>query len=172
MRIFKHPIRMTFPSPRGKRTVDAFLRVVSLGIVTLLLGLLVLACGNAREDESLYPVLSRSPLEILQACPEPGAVDIHPGAVVEILFNKDLNPSTVTNGTVMLALGRAFVKGNILLEGNRILYIPIDPLYESMQYDVYITSGLRDKDNFAVDDNYIVFSFVTGTEESSSLTCR
>jgi len=135
-----------------------------------LLSGMALACSNINADNAIYPLDNRSAPEIIDTCPKADQEGVSPSAVVKILVNKPLDPATVTPDAVLVGSARAHIRGNVYYDDRLITYIPVKPLAPGTRYDVYITSLVRDEDNFALTQGFEVFSFTTG--EGGGDTCR
>jgi hypothetical protein len=128
------------------------------------------ACSNVNENESIYPRDFREGLVVLDSCPKADQQNISTEGVIRLLFNKDLDPSTVHGGSVVLGSGRMYVRGNVFYDDRVVTYIPTTAFVPNSLYVVYLTTSLRDADGFALSDRIEVLSFKTG--EPGVYTCR
>ncbi len=140
-----------------------------LVLVALFTGLYAAACSNIGDDP-LYPQDTRGGLDVLDSCPLPGESNVSTGAVVKLLFNKELDPATVTDNAILMGSGRWHVKGDLYYDDRTVTYVPTTVLDANSKYTIYITSSLRDIDGFAYTKELSVISFQTGSE--TGVTCR
>ena len=131
---------------------------------------LLCGCTTMDEGEDLYPDDTRNALGLLDVCPKSEANDVSTNVVIQLLFDKDLNPDTVNESSVMLGTGRWHVKGIVSYADHIVSYLPSRSLEPNTRYDFYITSDLRDADGFALVNNVKAWSFTTG--DPGLVTCR
>lgn len=132
--------------------------------------LLAVACSNINTENSLYENEVRPDLDIKEMCPRHKQDMVSTSAVIWVQFNKPLKPETVHEGTVLLGNGRWHVKGDVYYHDRIMTYVPIEELDPNCEYDLYITSSLRDEDGFALTTNAVAFYFTTG--DPGVITCR
>lgn len=139
-------------------------------MVVVLCATLAAGCSDLNGEREIYPPTDRPSLDVQDQCPAKDEPSFFTGGVIRILFNKPLDPATVTQQAFLLGQGRRLVRGDIVLEGQVVTYVPRELLIPDSRYDFFITSTLRDTDGFALTENYWNYSFTTGNP--GAISCR
>jgi hypothetical protein len=92
----------------------------------------------------------RDPL-VVAVSPAPGATSFNPSGPITATFNRDLNPATVTTGTVRVNGGAVtgtvgYISPTAGISAT-VLFTPAVPLDPRGFYRVQLTTGLRDAED-------------------------
>lgn len=138
--------------------------------ILILLSILLTACSNVNDENAIYPYEERGPLTILDSCPRVSQEKVSVDAIIEILFNKPLDPAKVNLSSIMLGNGRWLIAGNVFYSDRLVTYVPSESLDENTRYTLYVTNSLRDEDGFAMTVSVHTQTFTTGNP--GQITCR
>ena len=147
--------------------------MASKRVIWIVLGItlgLAVACADLNGEREIYPPTTRPTLLVLDQCPGNGEDSFFTGGVIRLLFNKPLDPTTLTQQALLLGHGRRLIRGAIELDGQTLTYIPREILVPDARYDFFISGSLRDTDGFALTDGYWSFTFTTG--HPGAVSCR
>ena len=137
--------------------------VLLAGILALALsacggaGGLGLGDGGGGDDD----VLPRE-LAIVSANPAPGAIDVDPATLVEIVFDADLNEASLPEEALVLRIGAGTVTGQFDYDAARraLVFTPLNPLAYATDYDVEVAAGIENVDGGQLELPF-AFSFRT-----------
>jgi hypothetical protein len=79
---------------------------------------------------------------------------------VSAVFNKSMDPATITASTFTLKEGANLVAGSVSYAGNTATFAPTNPLAANTKYDATVTSGAKDTTGIALAANF-PWSFTT-----------
>ena len=114
----------------------------------------VLSCDVVGDDDD-------NGFRVMETIPENGATEVLPASVISISFSADIDASTATKDTILVAdLSGNSVEGDISAYGVAVSFTPKNKLDPLVSYSVTIKSQIRDIHgrNLASDAS---FSFTT-----------
>ena len=132
-------------------------------VTRMLLGLmlpLIFIAGCKKIDEE-PGTTGLCPL-VVSTTPVNGAIGVNMNTVLTATFNKVVDSSTVNSVTFTLKNGTTPIAGLVTYSGMTAVFTPSVTLSPNTLYTATITTGVRDKANNALKENY-TWSFTTGT---------
>ncbi len=114
----------------------------------------------------------RTPPRLIVTSPASGATNVARTATINVTYNENIMPSSVTASTVTVTrAGGAAVAGNFVVTGGVIIFTPTTQLDYATQYTVTVTGGVRDVSGNELDTG-TTFSFTTLANVIPTLTAR
>lgn len=129
---------------------------MKLLLTTLVIASVVITTGcrddSFNETKGLCPtVVSTNPSNL--------ATNVPLNQVITVTFNEEMDPSTINNSTFILY--GSIVEGTVTYANKVATFTPTYPLIENHTYTGQITTGMKDLNGNAIQDNY-VWTFSTG----------
>jgi hypothetical protein len=116
-------------------------------------------------------VAAARPPVIVRTDPPPQKRDVPLNASVVIVFSEPMDSTTLTTSTVELKKGTSLVPGAVrFMDPSDIVatFQPAASLDSSTDYELVVTTGIRDRDGQPLDSEAVV-SFTTGTSQLSAV---
>jgi methionine-rich copper-binding protein CopC len=122
--------------------------------------------GNAMASNYTFSFTTTSapditPPTITSTDPSNSATGVAITKVVNVIFSKALNATTVTSSTFTLKQGSTTVAGNVTFSGSTASFTPSASFAYNTTYTGTLTTGIKDVAGNALASNY-TFSFTTG----------
>jgi len=95
-----------------------------------------------------------SALAVTSTIPESGALDVPTDTTIEIAFNEDIEPGTVTLSTIVLRSGSAAIPGKVSCSEAQVVFTPAHPLSQSAVYTARVTTGVKDTAGIPLASDY------------------
>src|SRR5688572_19177695 len=114
----------------------------------------------------------RTPPRLIVVSPANGATNVARTATINVTYNENIMPSSVTASTVTVTgPGGAAVAGAFVVNGGVIIFTPTTQLAYSTAYTVTVTGGVRDLSGNLLDTG-TTFTFTTLANAPPTLTAR
>jgi len=81
------------------------------------------------------------PPNVVSVNPANNATNVSKNPTLQITFNENLRPATVTSASISLKLSNTTIAGNLNLAGNVVSFTPSANLAENSTYTIYVTGG-------------------------------
>ncbi|MBW3545345.1 MAG: DUF3494 domain-containing protein [Bacteroidetes bacterium] len=135
---------------------------------TLIACLSILLISGCDKEDNPAPLPNETPASptILSADPLHEATDIARNKVVEINFSKDMDATTINASTFTLMEGTNEISGTVAYADKKASFNPTHALGAGKIYTANITTGAKDMDGIALEENSS-WSFTTGGSTST-----
>lgn len=130
-------------------------------ILSFLVMLTVFVAGCDNNSGSTQITETLTPATVVSTAPLSDDNNVTLNTNITAFFDKELDSSTVNTTTFTLQNGTTLVDGNVSYANNAILFNPTADLDADTQYDVTITTGVKDLVGTALAAEYL-WSFTTG----------
>jgi hypothetical protein len=102
------------------------------------------------------------PPVVISTSPANGSTGIATNTLIQVTFNEQIDPSTVTSSTFILNAGGSAVSGTLGCSGSTATFTPSSSLNPSTTYTATVTTGIKDLNGYALASNYN-WSFTTAS---------
>lgn len=137
-----------------------FSKIFNRHFIFLLLLVFSAGCKKVKEDTG---VIGLCP-EVLSTSPGNGVLAVSMNMAITAEFNEVMDSSSISTTTFLIKDGTTPVSGNVTYSGVTATFTPSGNLTPNTIYTGTITTGVRDRANTALPENY-VWSFTTGKEK-------
>ncbi|MEQ8808796.1 MAG: ice-binding family protein [Imperialibacter sp.] len=117
---------------------------------------LIAGC-NKDKDNDPTPLIPQA----VSSAPANEATEVETSSAVEISFNKNMDPATISSTTFTLVAGTEAVAGTVSYADSTATFTPANELAASTLFTATLTTGAKDVDGLSLEDDYS-FSFTTG----------
>jgi hypothetical protein len=125
-------------------------------MASLFLAALMIGCDNSTDadiDPDAPVIFSTSPMN--------NEDDVERNKVVEIIFDQEMDSSTINNSTITLQNGSGSIHGNVAYSGTTARFTSENVLTARTDYTVKVSTGAKSSSGIALSNNH-EWSFTTG----------
>lgn len=150
---------ISYGGQQATLTISSDLPPLSLHTVTVTGGVRDLA-GNPLGSNFVWTFTTADEVDLLPPAvvlttPSQGATSVSAAATLIVLFNEDVDPSTVTASTFRLNDGVQNISGTVDATGTMASFAPTAPLTFDTEYTATLTSGVADLSGNNLDPDFV-----------------
>lgn len=124
-----------------------------------MLPMMFVSCDD--QSTSVDDTPDFDPPEVAETRPANSETDVERNKVIEITFNEEMNPETITTSTFIVAQGSDNIEGSVEYSDSTATFTAVNALQAQTEYTVTVTTGAESTNNVALASN-MVWSFTTG----------